>query len=694
MATNYPDALDTSTELPSNRTDSTPSATNHAEDHNDLAAAVVAIEAELGTNPAGAAATVKARLDAVASESVGFTILKRSSDLSVRDLSAVGDGTDETAELQAAIDTAADEDRPLRWPSPDNTEYVVSDALVVSKRGLEMTGDSRELTRIRQSAVNKHLFNLTGDATDPEVPGTLAGFRLRRMILDGPGKDATTGAAIHTPEDLGSAYFGNFLGLTDVRIQDFDRGIALNHVDNSSWERVNVRYCKTGVEIKGNANTVHGIATTTAQCDTGWSLLDGHGSVQILGDQGSNDRSVYVGDQGRWTLIGGNFENCTGTEFIYIDGIGYLVSIHQRFLKAGGNDVPAYHVTPSGNLVAIEPQYDSFLTRKAIYRATAAANVKVIQSRSATPILIDENGTTSYPAGPFHTRNENSILTAAAALRGEILPVLARDSANTVDKFSVVVRDRNSGSDAYQTHLLSGTIEGTGSPEGVVAAPKGTRYVRTDGGVGTTFYVKEAGTGNTGWTPATFGTGPAGPAGANQDSLNAALGLITSNFGIGGCSSAGQPTAGTIYGGSLGLLDGQIVTYIDVALGVAAAGSVPTMVKLGLADAAGTILALTADEKANAAWLTAGPVRIPLTAPYEILADGGYIPVFLQVGSWGTTQLQLGRRVSAANALATPLGSGMRAFATYGGSKTDLPAVSAALVTPGVHTSDYWFGVS
>lgn len=40
---------------------------------------------------------------------------------------------------------------------------------------------------------------------------------------------------------------------------------------------------------------------------------------------------------------------------------------------------------------------------------------------------------------------------------------------------------------------------GAGSPEGVLAAPVGSTYRRTDGGAGTTFYVKESGTGNTGW---------------------------------------------------------------------------------------------------------------------------------------------------------------------------------------------------
>jgi hypothetical protein len=40
---------------------------------------------------------------------------------------------------------------------------------------------------------------------------------------------------------------------------------------------------------------------------------------------------------------------------------------------------------------------------------------------------------------------------------------------------------------------------GTGSPEGVLAAVVGSLYTRTDGGALTTLYVKESGTGNTGW---------------------------------------------------------------------------------------------------------------------------------------------------------------------------------------------------
>lgn len=40
---------------------------------------------------------------------------------------------------------------------------------------------------------------------------------------------------------------------------------------------------------------------------------------------------------------------------------------------------------------------------------------------------------------------------------------------------------------------------GTGTPEGNVTAPIGATFQRLDGGASTTFYVKESGTGNTGW---------------------------------------------------------------------------------------------------------------------------------------------------------------------------------------------------
>lgn len=47
--------------------------------------------------------------------------------------------------------------------------------------------------------------------------------------------------------------------------------------------------------------------------------------------------------------------------------------------------------------------------------------------------------------------------------------------------------------------ILSYRFIGVGTPEGSITAPVGAIYQRLDGGSNTTLYVKESGTGNTGW---------------------------------------------------------------------------------------------------------------------------------------------------------------------------------------------------
>lgn len=47
--------------------------------------------------------------------------------------------------------------------------------------------------------------------------------------------------------------------------------------------------------------------------------------------------------------------------------------------------------------------------------------------------------------------------------------------------------------------VITGFKRGTGSPEGAVTSPIGDIFERTDGGTGTTLYIKESGAGNTGW---------------------------------------------------------------------------------------------------------------------------------------------------------------------------------------------------
>ena len=51
----------------------------------------------------------------------------------------------------------------------------------------------------------------------------------------------------------------------------------------------------------------------------------------------------------------------------------------------------------------------------------------------------------------------------------------------------------------YGSYNAGPFFKGAGSPEGSVTAPVGSIYQRTDGSTSTTLYVKQSGTGNTGW---------------------------------------------------------------------------------------------------------------------------------------------------------------------------------------------------
>ncbi len=84
-----------------------------------------------------------------------------------------------------------------------------------------------------------------------------------------------------------------------------------------------------------------------------------------------------------------------------------------------------------------------------------------------------------------------------------MMRVSTEDSANEFF-YPVTVKSNLAASTITVTNSVTigaaQVLSGTGSPNSVVAAPQGSIFLRTDGGIGTTLYVKETGSGNTGWT--------------------------------------------------------------------------------------------------------------------------------------------------------------------------------------------------
>jgi hypothetical protein len=73
-----------------------------------------------------------------------------------------------------------------------------------------------------------------------------------------------------------------------------------------------------------------------------------------------------------------------------------------------------------------------------------------------------------------------------------------------VDTNTPAITDKGQGTvNCRNGYYIQNTaiLTGSGTPESVVTAPVGSLFLRTSGGAGTTLYVKESGTGNTGWVP-------------------------------------------------------------------------------------------------------------------------------------------------------------------------------------------------
>jgi hypothetical protein len=70
---------------------------------------------------------------------------------------------------------------------------------------------------------------------------------------------------------------------------------------------------------------------------------------------------------------------------------------------------------------------------------------------------------------------------------------------NIADHIAAAIAIPGSINDKLIGFFAGAVRYGSGAPEGVVTAPVGAIYIRSDGGAGTSFYVKESGSGNTGW---------------------------------------------------------------------------------------------------------------------------------------------------------------------------------------------------
>lgn len=168
---------------------------------------------------------------------------------------------------------------------------------------------------------------------------------------------------------------------------------------------------------------------------------------------------------------------------------------------------------------------------------------------------------------------------------------------------------------------------------------------------------------------------------SRRDILLKRWGILDEPFDIANLNTGIAVVSQTVYQVTVGLRKGDVVTNIVVhTANNPAVGTAPTLIRMGLCDSSSNVVAVTANVATSSIWLTNGLYQVPLTAPYTVPTTDLYMPVFLIVGAFGTTTLQIGAKTAALSTLTNQIGTGPRRNAvSVARTSTDLPAVGQPL---------------
>ncbi|MEK9646906.1 MAG: hypothetical protein VW547_15320, partial [Alphaproteobacteria bacterium] len=139
MASNYPGSLDTFDTIASDKkTSDSVGGRTHRDMHNDLGDAIESVQTELGTNPSGSYATVKARFEAIEGSTLPQVDAKGDLIVGTADntYDNLGVGTNDTVLLAASGET-----KGVKWAQVP-TAGIADDAVTAAKIAANAVGSS------------------------------------------------------------------------------------------------------------------------------------------------------------------------------------------------------------------------------------------------------------------------------------------------------------------------------------------------------------------------------------------------------------------------------------------------------------------------------------------------------------------------------------------------------------------------
>lgn len=277
------------------------------------------------------------------------------------------------------------------------------------------------------------------DCTGSGAPPTIA----FGMVFNNVGINSVAGIALDTAEAVDAQFY-------NINIQGYDylsnivttRGINCGATNNNFYG-CRIEGCLNGIFVIGSIN--HFFGCTVA--NSGGTNVKIGGNISQLSFNGcyfENGITIYSNSSFAYGCV--DFVNC----FIQNANVSNLIDLTNAASGSQVNFIGGrFHETSGSNSIT----------------APAGVSVNCINVGQTTPAFSGN--------GSFSLQTNSNIFSSAPR---SVFPGYV-----SVNGAAPQIR------------------AGSGTPEGAVTAPVGSIFMRSNGGAGTSFYVKESGTGNTGW---------------------------------------------------------------------------------------------------------------------------------------------------------------------------------------------------